>query len=219
MEESRSNNYSWVAQLYDFLAHVYSMGQITACKRSQLDVIEPGATILYAGAGGAIDAVMAAKAGARVTIVDLSQGMIDVARERLKKNGVDDRVEVICGDMLDHLRTYDIVVSNFFLNVFDVHGMRTMLHHLMQRVRPGGKLLISDFRPVQGSWPVRLFQRFYYGLAMWAFVLTAKNAIHPIYDYRPLLEESGLDVVEERDFQLFRGGPSIYRVWFGYRVA
>ena len=55
--------------------------------------------------------------------------------------------------MLEHDRQnhYDVVVVNFFLNVFSEKQMRDMLAYLVTLVRPGGKLLISDFATPAGQ--------------------------------------------------------------------
>ena len=95
MSNTNSNNYGVVAKIYDALGHIYSGGQIRASKAAQLDVIEPGQRVLYAGAGGGEDAVMAAKQGAIVTVVELSPEMVEQCRRRFEKAGVDGQIELV----------------------------------------------------------------------------------------------------------------------------
>src|SRR5262245_46786191 len=71
MATATTNNYDRVASLYDILSHVYSGGQIRACKAAQLTHIKPTDRVLYAGVGGGEDALEAARLGASVTVVDL----------------------------------------------------------------------------------------------------------------------------------------------------
>ena len=151
---SANTDYSSVANLYDSLGHLYSGGQIAATKASQINHISTGDRVLYAGVGGGEDARLAAKAGAKVTVVDLSQAMLDRAIVGFERAGVRDDIEVICGDIMEHARHghYDVVVANFFLNVFDTELMPQVMKHLALQLRDGGTFMIADFRrsPTRG---------------------------------------------------------------------
>jgi len=219
MERTDQNNYGLVARFYDAAAHAYSGGQIRACKEYQVPELARGDRVLYAGAGTGYDASLAAQRGARVTVVELSAGMAERARELFRERGVEREVELVVGDVLEHARLghYDAVVANFFLNVFSEPRMKVMLSHLRDQLRPGGKLLIADFSPEREHPIERLAQRAYFGLACSAFRLLANNADHPLYDYRPALDELSLKVEWIKDFPLFGVGPAWYRTLVAVR--
>ena len=208
-EGTTRNNFNFVAQFYDGLSHVYSGGQIRACKESQVAHLRAGDRVLYAGVGGGEDATLAALHGAHVTVIDLAPSMLARAQRRFESAGVADRVNVICGDILqhDHADGYDAVVANFFLNVFSEPVMKQILGHLAGQVKPGGALLIADFAPRTGS----LAQWAYWNFALYSFKLLANNALHEIYDYSRYLAPLGLRLDETRDFKLFGRGPAWYR--------
>jgi SAM-dependent methyltransferase len=94
-------------------------------------------------------------------------------------------IEIICADVLKHERRghYDIVVANFFLNVFTEPMMEAVLAHLATVLKPGGKLLIGDFSYPRGWLPTRAMQRGYYYLSMFSFWLFGGTPLHPICDY------------------------------------
>ena len=211
---AKENNYDAIAKWYGPLSHLYSCGQIRACKRFQLGVIAPGDRVLYTGVGTGEDAAMAARKGARVTVIDLSPGMVAQARARFRSAGLEGSIEVLCGDVLAHAREgqYDVVASNFFLNVFEEKVMEAMLAHLVRQVRPGGRLLIADFTPAGVPPLLSLARRLYFGLAVRAFGLMANNAIHPLYDYAQRFEALGLRLEEARGFGLLGLGPAFYGV-------
>ncbi len=144
-------NYDLVARVYDTLGLIYSGGQIHAAKNSQLGEMQAGDRVLYVGVGPGEDAVLAAQRGARVTCLDLSAQMLLQAKARMQRHGCD--AEFLQADVLQHDRQnyYDVVVVNFFLNVFSEGQMRDMLAYLVTLVRPAGKLLISDFATPQGN--------------------------------------------------------------------
>ena len=60
-----------------------------------------GRRVLDAGAGTGALAVEAARRGARVTAIDLSQTLVDLARTRLPRDLGEGHVEFLMGDMLD----------------------------------------------------------------------------------------------------------------------
>lgn len=210
---SQTNNYDFVAFFYDALAGVFSGFQIKACKRFQVEWIEPGDSVLYAGAGGAEDAIMAANKGARVTIVELSVNMVNKARKKIQAQGLQDRINIIHGDVLQHAsENYDVVVANFFLNVFERSTMQKVLSHLVTLTRPNGKVMIADFAPLNGNILLQGLQQVYYGLALFTFAALASNPLHKIYDYCTLLNDNGLQKETIKDMGLLDYGPKWYRV-------
>ncbi|MFP6654540.1 MAG: class I SAM-dependent methyltransferase, partial [Myxococcota bacterium] len=117
----RFDEYSYhsLARVYDRLAALYSLGQIGASKRVQLESIRHGDRVLYAGAGAGEEIVLAARLGARITAIDLADNMIARISTKLANEGLS--AELICGDVAEHASTeaYDVVVANYFLNLFD----------------------------------------------------------------------------------------------------
>jgi len=181
----RGKSYDRVAKLYDAAAHLYSGGQIRALKASQIGELQAGQRILYAGVGDGEDAVLAANRQVSLTLIDLSQGMLDRAAGKFQAVDAEGCLELICEDVLKHERPghYDIVVANFFLNVFKEPMMEAVLGHLATMLKPGGKLLIGDFSYPRGWLTTRALQCGYYYLSMFSFWLLGGTPLHPIYDY------------------------------------
>ena len=120
-----------------------------------------------------------------LTLLDLSQGMLDRAEAKFQAVDAAGSLELICSDVLKHERPghYDIVVANFFLNVFKEPMMEAVLAHLATMLKPGGKLLIGDFSYLRGWLATRAMQRGYYFVSMFSFWLLGGTPLHPIYDY------------------------------------
>ncbi len=84
--ESRPHRYDWGI---DFL----TKGQAGKIKELIVtNFVRSGMAVLDVGCGTGDLAVRAARAGAMVTGVDISQGMLAVAQQRVKKNGLGNRV-------------------------------------------------------------------------------------------------------------------------------
>jgi demethylmenaquinone methyltransferase/2-methoxy-6-polyprenyl-1,4-benzoquinol methylase len=139
---------------------------------------------LYAGVGDGEDAVLAADRQVTLTLLDLSQGMLERAATKFRAADAGS-IEFVCGDVLAHERPghYDVVVANFFLNVFTEPMMEAVLAHLATMLKPGGKLLIGDFAYPRGRLTTRVMQRGYYYLSMFSFWMLGGTSLHPIYDY------------------------------------
>lgn len=118
--------------------------------------------------------------------IDLSEDMIQLARQHTKRERVEERVHFDIGDVAhlpypDH--SFDVVVSTISMHHW--HELEQPLRELQRVLRPGGRLWIYDFRfvktevvekaqastpfagmqldhqPVKtGLWPFALYKRF-----------------------------------------------------------
>lgn len=204
-------NYDRATWFYDLSATLFSAGKIRASKKVAVSHLEPGERVLFLGVGSGEDALMAAQRGAHVTCIDLSEKMLGVLARRLQAAG--QSAELICGNAFDHHPTepYDAVAANYFLNIFYREDMERMLVHGAGLVKPGGKFLIADVSPAQGSLPARLFNIVYLKLAMVTFWLCGLVPLHRNYDYLEAFPKAGLAVEHIRTFRFLRFGPILFR--------
>jgi demethylmenaquinone methyltransferase/2-methoxy-6-polyprenyl-1,4-benzoquinol methylase len=197
------DKYKLVGRSYDFLSKLYSGNAIIDCKLSMLNerTIGQGSKVLFAGAGQGRDVLRAAELGAKVTTVDISPTMMKSFNQLRNAHPNKDqlKIETVLGDILkqEDFGEYDIVVSNFFLNVFDKDKMNTLLTHLLKLCRQNGHIVIGDFCPPQGGLLKKTAQQIYWYSAATAFFAIAGNAIHTIYDYRTILSNKGLEIKDE----------------------
>ena len=204
-------NYDRAAWFYEKSAKIYSTNQIRSSKRYQLNHIEPGQSVLYLGAGAGEDAVMAARHGAKVTCIDISQGMLDQVQRALDKDGVS--AELICINAYDFDRVghYDVVAANYFLNVFRRDDMAKMMSHTAKFVRDGGKYLIADVARSQGNIFSQAFNIFYLKLGMVSYWLMGMVPLHENYDYPAFFEDAGLTHEHTEYFRFAKKGPVLFQ--------
>jgi len=203
-------SYERVAWCYEPIASLYSGGAIAAAKASQIAALRSGDRVIYVGVGCGEDAVLAARAGAKVTGLDVSRRMLARTHARLQRMGVE--AELRCESLFDHSprAAYDSVCANFVLNLFPEALMRTALATLVGWLRPGGRLFIADFAPPRGGVASQLLARAYYrpvNVAAWALRLCS---LHPLYDYAERIESLGLSLERRDRFRVFARGPA----WF-----
>lgn len=210
-DQQLGKNYDRAAWFYEKSAKLYSTNQIRASKRHQLNYIQAGQKVLFLGVGGGEDAIMAAEAGATVTCIDISQGMLNQVQRKLDTNGL--AVELICQNAFSHDRFghYDVVAANYFLNVFRLDGMIKMLNHTAKLVRPGGRYLIADVARSQGNPLAQAFNIVYLKLGMIAYWAMGMVPLHKNYDYVKHFPEAGLTFEHTEFFRLAKKGPVLFQ--------
>jgi SAM-dependent methyltransferase len=115
-----------------------------------------GKTVLEYGCGDGLNTVVLARRGARVKALDISPDLIEVARQRLRANGLTKDVEFIVGS------AHELPLPDDSVDV--VFGM-AILHHLdlalsareVYRVlRKGGRAIFNE--PVRNSKLIKFFR-------------------------------------------------------------
>lgn len=200
------DKYRIIGPLYDLLGRIYSGQNIENCKVAMLDAehVKPGMRVLFAGVGHGRDAIKAAQLGADVTVVDLSETMLRKFQETQRREAPEVAIRRIHSDIMKVAETgqYDMVVANFFLNVFDRQTMPQVLEHLVTLGKPGAFIVVGDFSYPTGNVFSRIFKRIYWYIPVFAFWLLARNPLHSIYNYPEHMESLGLEVTRKQHFKM-----------------
>lgn len=193
-----NDRYRFIGPLYDLAATVYSGGQIDKCKTAMHDHIKPDDKVLFAGVGQGTDAIAAAERGAWVTVVDISQTMLNGFSNRISERNFLHPVRQIHSDIFkfEEYDNFDVVFANFFLNVFSRVVVLSLLEHLTRLAKKNGYVVIGDFATPSGGSVARAIQSMYWYIADIFLNIFAKNALHPIYDYQEMLKGLGLTIDE-----------------------
>jgi ribosomal protein L11 methyltransferase len=103
------------------------------------DRVRPGMEILDLGTGSGILAIAAARLGATVTALDISEIAVEVARENVQVNGLRDAITVSRGS-IDAVsgRQFDLVFANIIASV-----LAELAPRLAAALRSGAELLGS----------------------------------------------------------------------------
>lgn len=217
-----SSSYGRLADVYDFLVNIWSLGQTRASKMSQLKHIRPNDRVLSVGAGAGEEVVATARAGANITVVELAADMVEVIRSRLTQANLIERATLIAGDIMQHRvpddQRYDVITANFLFAAFHKNTWPKVLDHLMSMVKPGGKLLIADYAPMRGPLIMRVFQAAYYGLGNLIVAVTAGNVIHKPYEppsnwYVERFENARFELEPIEEFKMGWFGPRWVMCW------
>jgi demethylmenaquinone methyltransferase/2-methoxy-6-polyprenyl-1,4-benzoquinol methylase len=130
---------------------------------------QPGEQILEIGFGTGHCLVSLAKAvgaNGRVIGLDISDGMLAIAKERLEQEGLNDSVDLHLGDAasLDFIpaNSLDGVFMSFTLELFDNPEIPRVLLECHRILKPGGRLaVVSMTKGNPPGLPVRIYEWFH----------------------------------------------------------
>jgi ubiquinone/menaquinone biosynthesis C-methylase UbiE len=129
----------------------------------------------------------------RVCGVDLSPGMIAVARERIEKEHFTDRVAVQRGNVLQLPYaddTFDVVFSSFMLDLIDTPDLPLVLNECRRVLRPQGRVGFVSMSKACGARASQIVVKVYERAHRW---LPALIDCRPIY-VQAMLTTAGFQI-------------------------
>ena len=155
--------FSRIARSYDALNRLLSLGSDLRWRRILVrrTAALPGARLLDACAGTAELAIGLATSypEASVVGVDASEGMLAIARRKVREKGLAGRIALLRADVLQLPFpdcAFDAAVVAFGLR--NISDRQRGVRELIRAVRPGGKLLVLEFAPPPSSFSGVLFR-------------------------------------------------------------
>jgi demethylmenaquinone methyltransferase/2-methoxy-6-polyprenyl-1,4-benzoquinol methylase len=157
------------ARTYDLLNHLFSLN-IDRRWRTTL-VLSAGVAargeVLDACCGTADLAIaFARRLGVRVVGVDFSENMLRVGRGKVRRRGLEGRVQLLEADVLRlpfEAGRFDAAALAFGLR--NLADRPRALREMVRTLKPGAPLLVLEFAPPGHTLPARLY-RFYLGRVM-----------------------------------------------------
>jgi len=157
-----------VANRYDFLNDLLSLGRTKAWRRVVTSIIapKPGMKILDIAAGTGSSSRPLVDKGAEVTALDFSQGMIEQGRKQNKN------IKFVQGDALKlpfEENSFDITTISFGLR--NTSSTEIALKEALRVTKDGGRIVVAEF-----SHPVNpIFKKIYLNYLMKALPVIVKK--------------------------------------------
>lgn len=153
-----------IAPAYDWMNRAMTFGVDKSWRRKAVKLVAAEAPAhivdIATGTGDLAIAMAAVMPQTRITGVDLSEGMIRIGNEKIAREGLADRVKLVCGDCLA------MPVGDSSADVITVaYGVRNFEHldrgysEMFRVLRPGGLLCVLEL-----STPVNPLVRPFYSL-------------------------------------------------------
>ena len=157
-----------VANRYDFLNDLLSLGRTKAWRRVVTSIIapKPGMKILDIAAGTGSSSRPLVEKGAEVTALDFSQGMIEQGRKQNKN------IKFVQGDALKlpfEENSFDVTTISFGLR--NTSSTEIALKEALRVTKDGGRIVVAEF-----SHPVNpIFKKIYLNYLMKALPVIVKK--------------------------------------------
>jgi len=148
-KEQIATMFDHIAPKYDFLNHTLSLGIDKLWRRKAIRLISgySPATILDVATGTGDFAIAALKSGAvKVTGIDISKEMVAVGKEKVRKLGLEDRIELMAGDSESIQfpdQSFDAATVAFGVRNFE--HLDRGLNELFRVLKKGGTVCILEF--------------------------------------------------------------------------
>ncbi|MFN0083709.1 MAG: bifunctional demethylmenaquinone methyltransferase/2-methoxy-6-polyprenyl-1,4-benzoquinol methylase UbiE [Ferruginibacter sp.] len=169
-EDSKKNQvadmFDSIAHRYDFLNRFLSAGIDVRWRKKAIGYLKElhPKTVLDVATGTADVALMTEKIlkPAAITGIDISDGMLEIGRRKIKEKGLDAVIQLYNGDSADIKysdNSFDAVTVAFGVRNFQ--QLEKGLSEILRVLRPGGKLVVLEF-----SRPKKLIIKGFYNFYM-----------------------------------------------------
>jgi demethylmenaquinone methyltransferase / 2-methoxy-6-polyprenyl-1,4-benzoquinol methylase len=175
-KEDRSGKKEQVARMfdsisgnYDFLNHFLSLGIDIRWRKKAVKLLAPGnpKLILDVATGTGDFAVETLKLNPdKVVGIDISEGMLEVGRKKMKDHGYDSKIELLSGDSENlpfEENKFDAVVVAFGVRNFE--NLEKGLTEMYRVLKPGGRMVVLEFSKPK-MFPFKQLYNFYFNFIL-----------------------------------------------------
>jgi demethylmenaquinone methyltransferase / 2-methoxy-6-polyprenyl-1,4-benzoquinol methylase len=176
-----------ISPKYDLLNHVLSLGIDIYWRKKAINLLKPQKPRLIldiaTGTGDFAIEALAAKPE-KVIGVDISEGMLAIGREKIKKLKLDNKIELHTGDsekLLFDNNYFDAVIVSFGVRNFE--NLLKGLTDMNRVLKPGGTCIVLEFSK-PSAFPFKQIYNFYFKHIL-PFVGKAISKDRAAYEYLP----------------------------------
>ncbi len=190
------NNFDFVAPFYDVLARIIFGKNIKTAQTHFLNHIPNDAHILILGGGSGVilKEIFAQKNSRQILYIEKSKKMIALSKKQLTKLQLEQ--VVFAQDMGENInQVFDVIITNFFLDVFEKTGLENMMKLLRGLLSEDGIWLFTDFKN-QNIW----WQKMLLKLMFTFFRLFANLESKQLYDFEELFDACGMTSLKSKSF-------------------
>jgi demethylmenaquinone methyltransferase / 2-methoxy-6-polyprenyl-1,4-benzoquinol methylase len=149
-KEEVESMFDSIAWRYDFLNHFLSFGIDRLWRKKAIKIIgkinKPSLILDVATGTGDLAIASMKLHPLRVTGIDISEKMLEIGKDKIRRNGLSDRIEIMRGDsenMIFDDNTFDVAMV-----AFGVRNFKDPLKGLLEMkrvIRPGGLIMVLEF--------------------------------------------------------------------------
>lgn len=192
-----------LAKHYSSLEWLLAGRKLQKCRTAFLRDAPRAKSILLVGEGHGkfLAEICGANPRARICYVDASAGMARVAKARLESLRLSHQVQFNVVPILEFepTETFDLVVTQFFLDCFQGEELAQVIKKLAGLLAPSGEWIIADFQVPSGGWR-RVRSRLVLALAYSFFRMATSLPARYLDAPQPYLRANGLRLEKRAEF-------------------
>lgn len=164
-KEQIATMFNHISKKYDFLNHFLSLGIDILWRKKAIRLLKESQPkqILDIATGTGDFAIAALKLNPiKVTGIDISEGMLNVGKEKIKKKGLQDLIELKLGDSENlefNDNTFDAYTVGFGVRNFE--NLEKGLSEMYRVLKPNGTAIILEFSKPK-AFPIKQIYNFYF---------------------------------------------------------
>lgn len=164
-KEQVAEMFNNIAGNYDFLNHFLSMGIDITWRKKAIKILKkdnPQHIVDIATGTGDFALEALAIEPAKITGIDISEKMLEVGREKMKKKGVDNVIEMKLGDSENlpfESNAVDAITVSFGVRNFE--NLEKGLSEMHRILKPSSKAVIIEFSMPE-KFPIKQLYKFYF---------------------------------------------------------
>lgn len=164
-KEQVATMFNNISKKYDFLNHFLSMGIDIIWRKKAIRLLKDKQPkqILDIATGTGDFAIAALKLNpTKVTGIDISEGMLNVGKEKIKAKGLTDKIELQLGDsekLQFNNNTFDAYTVGFGVRNFE--NLEKGLTEMLRVLKPNGTAIILEFSKPK-KFPIKQIYNFYF---------------------------------------------------------
>jgi tRNA (cmo5U34)-methyltransferase len=191
----KANDFDGIAPWYDFLVKIVFGRSMRRAQELYLDLLpaEGRVLILGGGSGWIAESLLRLHPEQRVTFVEASMKMLEMAEEKLREKS--HQITFIHGTHENIPEgVYEGIITNFFLDLFSTDDLSALIHRLRKHFKAGGYWIITDF--VEEKWWHRPFLRTMYTF----FKVTSNIGATQLPRWQGTMKKNGVREINSASF-------------------
>jgi tRNA (cmo5U34)-methyltransferase len=151
-----------IAPVYDSLSRMVYGKSIVTAQQHFLKYIPEGSSVLIIGGGTGwiIDALFSVNKTCSVVYIEASQKMLQKAKGRIRIND-QSRITFLLQSEIPSEGLYDVIITNFFLDLFPPARLEQIIHQLKDILKQDGRWFVTDFVDGGKRWQQLLLRVMY----------------------------------------------------------
>ncbi len=193
---SGPNDFNRIAGIYDSIGQIVFGNTLRQSQSTYLDTIKTGDSVLIVGGGSGqlLTELENLQIPIKIEYLEKSQKMINLSKLRGPFKYLS--INFIHADLLEsQLNKYNVIITNFFLDVFEEHNLQIVIAKLSGSLKVKGLWLVTDFvsagKPVQNLL-ISAMYRF--------FKIVVNLEGNKLLDFEKYLQEAGFAKRKSRKF-------------------